>query len=400
MEIATRPTAPVSSIDPFSEPFFRDPYPAHAELRAAGPVVWLEKYGVFAMARYKQVRAALMDWKTFSSAAGVGIDDFRKTRPWRPPSLMLEVDPPIHTKTHGVVGGVLSAMAAKQIRERFEAEAERLADDLVARGTFDAVADLAEPFPLKVFGDAMGLPEAGRENLLPFSNMVFNSFGPQNAFYRAAQAAGEPALKWVQSMCDRAALADGGFGAQIFAAADRGEVTVDEAAVLVRGLLTAGLDTTVNGLSNTIYAFATNPEQWRIYRDEPAVRRTTFDEAIRWEAPVQTFFRTTTAPVEVEGISIGEGEKVLLFLASANRDPAKWETPDRFDVRRNPAGHVAFGLGIHGCVGQIIARLEADVMMTVMAKRVASFELAGEPERRFNNTLRGFARLPVRVKPV
>jgi 4-methoxybenzoate monooxygenase (O-demethylating) len=113
---------------------------------------------------------------------------------------------------------------------------------------------------------------------------------------------------------------------------------------------------------------------------------------------VQTFFRTTTRPVEIEGKRIGEGEKVLLFFAAANRDPRRWEKPDQLDIRRNATGHVAFGTGIHGCVGQTIARLEADVMLAAFADRVEAFELTGAPRRRLNNTLRGFASLPLRVR--
>jgi hypothetical protein len=113
---------------------------------------------------------------------------------------------------------------------------------------------------------------------------------------------------------------------------------------------------------------------------------------------VQTFFRTTTKAVEVGGIRLGEGEKVLLFLAAANRDPRRWDKPDSFDVRRRAAGHMTFGTGIHGCVGQAVARLESEAIFAALAKRVASFELTGEPTRRLNNTLRGFDTLPLRVK--
>jgi hypothetical protein len=393
------PEVPVSSADPFSDEILANPYPFHKALREAGPVIRLERYGVWAMGRHAQVHPFLADWQTFSSASGVGIEDFREVKPWRPPSIVLEVDPPLHTKTRGVMGRVLSVAAVRRLRERFEAEAERLVGSLVEQGSFDAVADLAEPYPLKVFADAIGVPPDGRENLLPFSNMVFNSFGPRNAHFDGAIRSAEPILAWIFGQCRREVLAPDSFGAQIFAAADRGEIEPDEAPILVRSLLTAGLDTTVNGLANAVYAFATNPEQWRVLREEPALLRRAFDEVIRWESPVQTFFRTTTREVEVEGVRIGKGEKVLLFLASANRDPRRWESPETFDVRRVTHEHVAFGHGIHVCVGQMFARLEAECVLGAFLKRVEGFELAGEPQRRLNNTLRGFARLPVRVRP-
>ena len=121
---------------------------------------------------------------------------------------------------------------------------------------------------------------------------------------------------------------------------------------------------------------------------------------LRFEAPTQTFFRTTTKMVDVGGIQLGDGEKVLLFLAAANRDPRRWDNADTFDVTRRAAGHMTFGTGIHGCVGQAVARLETEAILTALVKRVAAIEMTGEPRRRLNNTLRGFDSLPLRVTPV
>ena len=393
------PDAPVSDIDPFDAAFLADPYPFHHALREAGPVVRLERHGIWAMARYAEVNASLMDWQSFSSAAGVGIDDFRKTRPWRPPSILLEVDPPLHTRTRSVKARVMSQAAVRRLREGFAADAETLVNRLVERGRFDAVRDLGEVFPLKVFPDAVGLAAEGRENLLPFSDMVFNSFGPQNDLFKASTAHARPVVEWIYAQCARDVLSPDGFGADIYRAMDAGEITEDEAPVLVRSMLTAGLDTTVNGIGNAVLAFAQNPDQWRLLREDPALVRPAFDEVLRWESPVQTFFRTTTRPVDVAGTRIGEGEKVLLFLASANRDPRKWPDPERFDIRRRPIGHVALGTGIHACVGQLIARLEAEVLFAALARRIRAFEIDGEPRRRLNNTVRGLASLPVRVRP-
>jgi cytochrome P450 len=209
----------------------------------------------------------------------------------------------------------------------------------------------------------------------------------------------QPIVSWIISRCQRAALAPGGLGAQIYAAADAGELTEDEASLLVRSFLTAGLDTTVVGLGNALFCFAQHPEQWQRLRQEPTLARAAFDEVLRYESPVQTFFRTTTCPVEVAGVQLGEGEKVLLFLAAANRDARRWENPDRFDITRQASGHLAFGVGIHGCVGMAVARLEAEIVLSLLARKVEAIELDGEPERRLNNTLRGLARLPIRVRP-
>jgi cytochrome P450 len=391
---------PVSTVDPFSHAFLRDPYPHHQALREAGPVVWLEQYGIWAMARHEQVRDALTDWQTYCSSAGVGLSDFRKEPPWRPPSIILEADPPLHTRTRAVLTRILSPAAIKILRDTFEREAESLIARLVEQGEFDGVADLAEAYPLKVFPDAVGISEEGRENLLPYGTMVFNSFGPRNDLFNKATANAGPVRDWIMSRCSRAALAQGGLGLQIFAAVDAGELTEDEAGMLVRSFLSAGIDTTVYGLGNALYCMARYPEQWRTLREKPNLIRGAFEEVLRFEAPVQTFFRTTTRPVEVAGVQLGEGEKVLLFLAAANRDPRRWDRPDTFDVTRRAAGHMTFGTGIHGCVGQAVARLETEAILTALASRVASFELTGEPEWRLNNTLRGFDTLPLRVVPV
>jgi 4-methoxybenzoate monooxygenase (O-demethylating) len=387
-------------IDPFSHEFLANPYPFHQQLREAGAVVWLERYGIWAMARHDEVRACLMDWETFCSSAGAGLSDFRKEPPWRPPSIILEADPPLHTRTRAVLTRILSAAAMKKLWTTFEHDAIQLIDRLVERGTFDGVNDLAEVYPLKVFPDAVGLAEEGRENLLPYGNMAFNAFGPRNDLFEQAMANAQPIVSWIAASCQRTALTPGGLGSQIYAAADAGELTEDEAALLMRSFLTAGLDTTVVGLGNALFCFAQHPAEWQRLRTDLSLVRAAFDEVLRYESPVQTFFRTTTRPVEVAGVKLGQSEKVLLFLAAANRDPRRWENPDRFDITRRASGHLAFGVGIHGCVGMAVARLEAEIVLSLLARKVKAIELDGEPERRLNNTLRGLARLPIRVRPV
>ena len=165
----------------------------------------------------------------------------------------------------------------------------------------------------------------------------------------------------------------------------------------MRSLLTAGLDTTVYGLGNALFAFASHPEAWAQLRADPGLARQAFEEVLRFESSVQTFFRTTTCETELGGVQLPEGTKILLFLGAANRDPRRWEAPDRFDLTRRASGHVAFGYGIHACVGQMVARLEGEVVLAALARRAERIELAGEPVRRLNNTLRGLASLPLRV---
>ena len=391
---------PISTVDPFSHAFLRNPYPHHQGLREAGPVVWLEQYGIWAMARHQEVRDALTDWQTYCSSAGVGLSDFRKEPQWRPPSIILEADPPLHTRTRAVLTRILSPAAINILRATFEREAELLVARLVEQREFDGIKELAEAYSLKVFPDAVGISGDGRENLLPYGSMVFNSFGPRNDLFNHAMANAGPVRDWIMSKCSRAALAPGGLGMQIFEAVDSGELTEPEAGMLVRSFLSAGVDTTVYGLGNALHCFAGHPEQWTILRENPNLIRGAFEEVLRFEAPVQTFFRTTTRNVDVADVRMGDGEKVLLFLAAANRDPRRWDKPDTFDVRRRATGHMTFGTGIHGCVGQAVARLESEAIFAALARRVASFELTGVPEQRLNNTLRGLDTLPLRVVPV
>jgi cytochrome P450 len=389
---------PTLDDDPFGTEVLTDPYGFHARLRQAGPVVFLARYGIYAMGRFAEVKASLQDWETFVSSRGAGLADFAKEEPWRPPSLLLEADPPDHTVVRTAMNGVISPRSMRALRERFAAPAQEAADRLVEQGTFDAVTELAEVYPLRVFPDAVGLGDDGRENLLPYGGLAFNAFGPDNDLRRNALAAAAPVQVWVMEQCQRENLAPGGFGAQIWAAADRGEITHAQAPMLVRSLLTAGVDTTVYGIGNTLYGLSRFPEQWAPLHEQPARAKFAFDEALRWESPVQTFFRTTSRDVEVAGTTIPEGTKVLLFLGSANRDPRQWGADaDRLDIGRRAAGHVAFGMGVHQCVGQPVARLETELVLSALAARVRSIEPAGDPVPKLNNTLKGWASVPVRV---
>ena len=390
---------PHLDIDPFSIEYFEDPYPTQELLREAGPLVYLDKWKVFGVARYAEVYAVLNDPLTFCSSRGVGLSDFAKEKPWRPPSLILEADPPAHTRTRAVLSRVLSPTVMKQIRDRFAAAAVAKVDELLARGSFDAIADLAEAYPLSVFPDAMGLKQEGREHLLAYAGVVFNAFGPPNQLRQDAIERSAPHQAYVAEQCQRPNLAPGGFGAGIHAHVDCGDITDAEAPLLVRSLLSAGLDTTVNGIGAAIYCLARFPDQLGRLRADPSLARNAFEEAVRFESPVQTFFRTTTREVEIGGKRIGEGEKVLMFLGAANRDPRRWDNPDGYEVTRRTSGHVGFGSGIHMCVGQLVARLEGETLLAALAGKVARLDITGPVTRRYNNTLRGLDRLPVKITP-
>lgn len=394
---------PALDIDPYSDEFLLDPYPGHEQMRAAGPVVWLSKYGVYAAAQHEAVRAMFADHGTFISSAGVGITNFHKEEPFRPKSLILEADPPDHTRVRAVLARILSPKTMMQMRETFQKEADALLDRFMAKaareGTVDGVADLAEVYPLKVFPDAVGLEEEGRENLLLYGNMIFNAFGPRNERLRKSAELVAPVTQWIMDHCRRENLKPGGFGDLIYQAADSGEISHQEAPMLVRSFLSAGVDTTINGLGNALLCLAQHPGEYDKLRADLSLARPAFEESLRYESTVQTFFRTASRDTELAGAKIPEGSKIVAFLAAANRDGRQWPEPDRFDITRRPAGHMAFGSGIHGCVGQVVARLEGELILSGLARRVQRLELSGQPTRRLNNTLRALASLPLRIVP-
>jgi 4-methoxybenzoate monooxygenase (O-demethylating) len=386
---------PVSDEDPYSTQHMTDPYPLHASLRELGPVVRLRQYDCWAVTRYEDVAAVLRDWETFGSSAGVGLANFRNEKPWRVPSIILEADPPLHSRTHKILARVMTPQVLRDFRPTFEVEARRLVDRLLECRDVDGMADIARAFPEKVFPDVVGLPAEGRENLAPYGDMVFNAVGPRNALVEQSMARAGTVLPWIMHSCSRAGLTADGLGAQVYAAADAGEATEEEAGMLVRSLLSAGLDTTIAAIGNALVAFSRFPEQWALVRETPSLARSAFDEAMRLESPVQAFFRTTSRATELAGVPIDAEEKVLVFFASANRDPRRWENPDAFDIRRKSGGHVAFGLGIHRCVGEALAELEGDILLTELARRVHLISPAGEPVLHLNNSLRSFARIPL-----
>lgn len=383
-------------IDPFGEAFLAEPYVFHHTLRDAGPVVWLRKYGIYGAARYDEVAAALKDHETFCSGRGVGLADFAREEPWRPPSLLLEVDPPLHDRTRGLMNRIASVVDLKRHLPLWQSKATALVDTLVQRGSFDAVPDLAEAYPLQIFPDLIGLPDAGRENLIVYATAVFNAFGPRNAIFESGNAKATDSTQWVAQSCKRDNLKPDGWGMAVYEASDDGLCTPEEAERLVRSFLSAGVDTTVNGIANMLYALALHPEQWALVRSDPAkYRKKLFEESLRWDSTVQTFFRTTTRDTVLGGCDLPEGSKILLFLAAANRDPRHWTEAEAFDVRRQSSGHVGFGFGIHQCLGQMVARFEAECLIDAMIPACTSIRLAGIPERRLNNTLRAFGQLPI-----
>lgn len=388
---------PVWDVDPYSEEILSNPEPYYRELQSKGPFAYIPRYSILACGRYAETREVFSDHARFVSSRGVGLQDFELEEPWRPASIVLEVDPPYHTKTRTVIARALSPRAVNVLKESFKAEADRLVDELLDRGHFEAVEDFAEAFPCNVFPDAVGLRQVDRRKLVDYGAMVFNSLGPDNDLRRKAMAKGPHMVPWVLEQCKRENLKPGGFGATIYEASDTGELTEEEAGLLVRSLLSAGVDTTVTGIGNALWCLAKNPEQFDRIKADPSLVRTTIDEVLRFTSPVHTFCRTTAAATEVSGIEIPQHAKILCVLGSANLDADHWPQADQFDVGRRAIGHLAFGVGVHGCVGQIVAKAEMGAVLMSLAEKVGAIEFDGEAVWRPNNSIHALDRMPMKM---
>jgi cytochrome P450 len=388
-----------SDLDPFSPEFRADPFSHYAQLlELEAAFIWLKRHSIWVVSRYEPVRAVLSDWRRFSNAGGGGIQNYFVNKPWRRPSLILEVDPPEHQRTRKVLMQVLSAARLNQLRATFETEAETLIDEALERGTLDGVSDLVQRFPLTVFPDAVGMRREDRTNLLTYGSMVFGGFGPPTPWYLELMKQAESVSAWIMERCQREALSADGMGAEIYAQADAGVIEAWEAPLLVRSFLSAGVDTTIDSIGLCLKCLAENPAQWALLRNDPSLARAAFEEATRYDSSSQSLFRTTLDELEFEGVAVGKHQKVLVLIGAAGRDPRKWSEPERFDITRKvTSSQIGYGAGVHSCVAQMMARLEAEVFFQVLARKVDRIELTGPPEVRLNPGLRGLQTLPLRL---
>ena len=390
----------VLDVDPYTVGNLRNPFPMYDQLRSAGPLVELSHYGWLSCARDQEVREILTDHRTWISGAGVGPKNLLKEGNWRSPGV-LESDGARHTQLRGALDEVISPRTVRGMRSGFASVAEPLIERLVAQGTFDAATDLAEDFPLVAFGDLIGIPASGRrEMLLPHGQMHFSTFGPANELHEEFWRRGEGTHEWVVERCARENLVPGGLGARVWELTDNGVISDEYAGILVRSLLSAGLDTTVLSIGLILNALLRHPDALRRVIDDPGLVPFAIDEALRWDSPFQTFFRTSAHETSIGGHVVPADTKVLLFIGGANRDPERWgDDSESFDIDRNASGHLAFGRGLHQCVGQPITRLEATVALQALFSSIESMELIGEPEPFVHNSLRGWTSLPVKVVP-
>jgi len=385
-----------SDIDLFSDEALHNPYPLYKELRDLGPAAYLRKHGVYHLGRYDQVREALRDWQTFSSAQGAGLNDTINSA-WK--DALICMDPPKHTEMRKLFIDRIGPRHLKSVEETIHTRAKELALRLLERKEFDAVSDVAHDLPLNVIFDLIGWPEEVRGELLGYAVGSFDSCGPDAPRMRSALPRMEAMMAFITKTYDENRLTPGGFGSTVADAARRGEIPREAAITLLAGYVVAAFDTTINAIGNGLWLFSQHPEQWQRVRQDPSKVPAAFLEIVRIEAPLQHLSRITTREVDLgEGVVLPAGARVVVSYASANRDERHFPDPDQFDIERNPLDHLAFGLGNHTCAGQGLARLEGLAVFSALAQNIDGFAMAGPAQRDPNSITRGFSHLPMRIQ--
>lgn len=364
------------------------------EVREFAPAVRLHD-GVVMIARHEHVTKGLLDWQTFSSTS----------RPWHDPNsprpeILLTQDPPDHTQVRKVIADALSPRALERVKTIFEGAAREFVDELRAKEgeTVDAVGDITQAFIFRVLPDILGLPKEGRHHMHGFSQMVWATMGPPGELFDEAMKADFSAvIQWLETTCERDALDPEGIGAEFFRAADRGQVTLAEAKLLLQTVLSAGADTTYLTMANALRAWAEFPGEYAKLRAEPKKLRSAFDESLRWDAPSRMAGRMAVKDVDIGGYLVPAGTKVGLMFAAANRDPRFWDAPEEYRIERDTKHSLGWGYGVHGCVGRVLATMEAQALLGNIVREVESIELAGPYEPWMTTVGHGPIRQPVRL---
>lgn len=309
----------------------------------------------------------------------------------------MESDPPGHTHIRGVLSKIISPQVIRGWQKAFEREAAVLANRLADEKRVDGAKDIAEAYVMTVFPESLGL-KVHRKNMVTVGNFNFNALGPKNQLFEQSQAEMAAIAEWYATAQQRDGVVPGSFAEQIFKAEDSGELAPGLATGLVRTFLRGGMDTTISGIGSALMLLSERPDQWKHLKKDRSRLKFVFEEAIRLESPVQSHFRTTTKRVELGGVELTADTKVQVFVGAANRDPRKWENADTFDINRSSIPHVAFGHGIHVCIGQMIARMEAESVLGAMLDRFDALEPIGPPVHRLLNTLRTLDELPLQLR--
>ncbi|MDQ6773938.1 MAG: cytochrome P450 [Candidatus Dormibacteraeota bacterium] len=383
--------------DLFTDEALTDPHEHYRSLRNLGPVVWLEAHDMYAIPRYADVRSALTDPDTYCSGKGVALNEMANGLIAGRNLLM--TDGELHARLRKVLGQSITPRALRHMEESVARLATALVEELVERGSFDAVTDLARALPLSVVPDLVGWPLDARAHLLEWAGATFDFLGPMNDRARNSVPMTQAMLRFAADTAASGNLMPGSVGARLIEAGRRGEIEPDRVAPLIVGYLAPSLDTTISAIGSAVWLLASHPDQLDALRADPSLIPNAFNESLRLESPIRAFSRVTTTATTVGDADVPGDARLVILYSSANRDERHFERPDDFDVKRSNANdQLGFGYGVHGCAGQGLARMEAHALLGALVAQVERVELAGRPVRSLNNLIHAWASLPVRVR--
>lgn len=387
---------PSSAEDLYTRAAILDPYPRYARLRAEGPVVWLERHKVYALPRYAECKAVLLDDATFLSGAGVGLNAVtnRFSR-----GTTLNSDGAEHAERRNLVAHRLTPRALRGMQDQVDEQAERVVVDALARRRVDGVEELAMALPMSIVPDLIGWPQEGRERLLAWGAATFDALGPLNGQAIRGARPTLRMLRYARTVAKHRTLQEGSLGADLLKAVDEGRLDASGCPKLLVDYLAPSIDTTLSAIASALYLFALHPEQWQALRDDRSLLSNAINEVVRLESPLRAFSRQVADTTSVAGVDLPAGSRVLVMYGSANRDELMWDAPETFDITREAAHQLGFGHGTHGCAGQGLARLEIRSILGHLLDRVDRIEMTGQPAWAVNNIIHRLERLPLELIP-
>ena len=382
--------------DPFDRAVMVAAEPWWMRVHERGPLHRSTPRDMWIVTGHAEVRAALRAHDALSSAEGI------LPAPTRVPTL-IAMDRPDHARLRRLLARDFTRDRIERFRPFVEREAARRIDAMLAADVVDAREALAGPLPIDVIAEVLGIPREDRGRFRAWSDAMVSVAGPAG-FVEIVRTTGVVLVSTTALMAYFEQLIERRRGhegedvlSRLLAEEAGGTLTTDEVFWFAILLLLAGNETTTSLTSATFHAFANDPSLLERLRDEPAQIPAAVEELLRWSSPVQAFFRTTTAPYAVGAHTIPAGERVMLSFGAANHDPARWPEPGRVDLDRDASDHLAFGSGIHFCLGSHLARLEAAVVLEQLVERVREVRPAGPVAWTPNVALRQLARVPVRL---
>jgi cytochrome P450 len=365
--------------NPWDENFRADPYPHYRPLLAGPPRVLDMGFKFALAARYADVRAVLMDHATFSSVQPTGIGFDEQTKLFGEAPTMLGSDPPTQTRLRRLVSRDFTPRRIRELEPRIREIAKNLIDIAERRGEFDLMADLANPLPVMVISELLGVPPEEYRRFKHWSDKIIeadNTLPGMPIPDDIKSAFTELKAYFTDEIVRRRKNPGTDLVSALVAAHDEAEaLSADELLQFVVLLLLAGNETTTNLIGNGMLALGRNPAAMAALRSKPELMRGAIEEMLRYDGPVQSTFRTATKDTTVGGTPIAAGMGVFVIIAAANRDPAQFKDPEKFDITRQPNEHLAFGEGIHFCIGAPLARMEGSIAIGSALERFPHLRL-------------------------